>query len=201
MGGARPMPRVRMLWPEHLGHRKVGALSDRHYRLWVGMIVQADDEGRLIADPGELRAKIFPFHPAVTVGQVRTGLQELAARHLIQLYALNGEQYAVFPSWKDWQKPRYPTPSKCPPPPSLVHTDQDYGRAASALRQDSHPDRTELDRIELDRMGSGSVGRTVSNETGGGPKPTIQEIADRLAAKLRLEEEQRNGTGGLGHPG
>ena len=44
------MPRIRTLKPEHRQHRKVGALDHVSYRLWVGMILEADDEGRLVCE-------------------------------------------------------------------------------------------------------------------------------------------------------
>src|SRR3990167_10634608 len=93
------VPRIRSLKPEHRQHRKVGRLTHRQYRLWVGMICEADDAGRLVADPGGLRVLIFGHHPDVTQADVDHDVAELARIGLIRVYAVAGTRYAVFPDW------------------------------------------------------------------------------------------------------
>ena len=116
-------------------HRKIGALTDFEYRLWLGMLVEADDDGRLVADPATLRAKTWPFKGRVSVGQVKTALRALATVGLVQLYTdERGEHFAWFPSWRSWQRPKYPTPSKLPIPPPLP---QDSPSVPPGLPQDS----------------------------------------------------------------
>jgi hypothetical protein len=72
------VPRIRTLKPEALQHRKVGRLNDRQFRLWVGMLTQADDEGRLVADAEQLRLQVFGYHPRVTARDVDAALDALA---------------------------------------------------------------------------------------------------------------------------
>ena len=108
------MPRIRTLKPECLSHRKVGRLSDRAFRLWVGMILQADDEGRLVADPEALRVTIWGYHRQVTADHVSQALAELGSAGLIRIYSVEGTQYADFPSWRDHQRVGQPVPSKLP---------------------------------------------------------------------------------------
>jgi hypothetical protein len=109
------MPRIRTLKPESLQHRKVGRLTDRQFRLWVGMITQADDEGRLVADAGQLRLLFFGYHPRVTETDVEQAMLALGAVGLIRLYTVAGVQYADLPSWHDHQVIDRPKPSKLPP--------------------------------------------------------------------------------------
>ena len=109
------MPRIRSLKPEHRQHRKVGPLDHVTYRLWVGMICEADDEGRLIADPEQLRVLIFGFRPEVTAQTVTDGLVCLQQVGLIRLYTVQSTQFAAFTSWIDHQRINRPTPSKLPP--------------------------------------------------------------------------------------
>lgn len=99
-----PVPRIRTLKPEHKQHRKVGMLTHRQYRLWVGMITEADDDGRLVADVAQLRALIFAYHPTVTVRHIADDLATLTASGLIRLYQSKQTAYADFPSWRDHQK-------------------------------------------------------------------------------------------------
>jgi hypothetical protein len=109
------MPRIRSLKPEHKTHRKVGPLSDRQYRLWVGMITEADDEGRLVADAEQLRALIFAYQPRTTAAHIAADLDRLSAVGLIRLYVVNDTTYADLPSWRDHQRVERPSPSKLPP--------------------------------------------------------------------------------------
>jgi len=108
------MPRIRTLKPDHRQHRKVGALSDQHYRLWVSMILEADDEGRLVCDPSHLRAMTFGFQRKVTVAHVEDGVRRLAELGLVRLYRVASTWYADFHSWTDHQRINRPTPSKLP---------------------------------------------------------------------------------------
>lgn len=116
------MPRIRTLKPEHRQHRKVGRLTDQHYRLWVGLILEADDAGRLIADPGQLRLAIFGYQDKTTEAMVRAGLTRLANLGLIILYAHEGLTYAAFPSWLDHQRINRPTASFLPSPEDSLST-------------------------------------------------------------------------------
>lgn len=110
------MPRIRTLKPEHRQHRKVGRLSDRDYRLWVGMICEADDEGRLVADPAQLRLVVFGYQK-ITTGQVAEALDRIAALGLIQIYDSGaGEVYAAFPSWHEHQRINRRQESQLPAP-------------------------------------------------------------------------------------
>lgn len=109
------MPRIRTLKPESLQHRKVGRLSDRAFRLWIGMLTQADDQGRLVADLEQLRVLIFGYHPKVLTRHVATARDELCGVGLIRVYRSGGADYADFPSWKDHQSIDRAKASKLPP--------------------------------------------------------------------------------------
>ena len=91
-----PMPRIRTLKPEHRQHRKVGPLSDREYRLWVSMILEAEDSGRLVCDATQLRAVTWPYHPRVSAAHVEAAIQGLACTGMIRLYEHHGVRYADF---------------------------------------------------------------------------------------------------------
>ena len=112
------MPRIRTLKPEALQHRKVGKLTDRQFRLWVGMITQADDDGRLVAEPEQIRVQFFAYHTRVKTTEIATALEAIADVGLIGLYSANNVRYAYFPSWVDHQRIHscHYTPSRLPAP-------------------------------------------------------------------------------------
>ena len=108
------MPRIRTLKPEHKHHRKIGPLSDRDYRLWIGLVTEADDDGRLVANAAQLRALVFAYHHRVSVAMVEAALSRLHDLGLIRVYEVNGNRYAEMPSWHDHQFIQKRRPSKLP---------------------------------------------------------------------------------------
>ena len=164
------MPRIRTLKPEHRQHRKIGPLSDRAYRLWVSMILEADDEGRLICDAAQLRVVTWGYHPRITEAQVDAEIESLAGTGMLDLYSVGGTRYAAFPSWLDHQRIEYPTPSKLPDPTGRVliypteHAIQDELYAAlSESRSFCGHDLVSVDRNV--RIGSGYADIVVSTSS------------------------------------
>ncbi len=147
------MPRIRSIKPEALQHRKVGALSDGGFRVWVAFLTQADDEGRVPAEAAQVRVWAFAYHPRVTEKAVEHWIQEVAATGLIRLYHVDGTRYAVFPSWHDHQKINRPTASRLPEPPALEHSLSPHG----GLTEDSRSTHAGSDRI-------GSEGNEIGGE-------------------------------------
>jgi hypothetical protein len=183
------MPRARVMWPEHRAHRKVGTLTDQHYRLWVGLIMEADDDGRVLIDAFELRAKVFPFRTTVPAGAIKTGIRRLAQRRLIVLYQRAGIHYAYFPSWRDWQHPKYPTPSKLPAPPKVAEsptTDTPLRQRFSRRPPPVPPVRSGVVR---NGVGSGGVSATKSARRGS----RRRTIAHAIQTPAGGDEDQRRG--------
>ena len=112
------MARIRTIKPDCLQHRKVGRLSDRCVRVWLGMLTQADDEGRLPCDPGQVLSWCgYSYHRNVTEEHVEAAIQAIADMGLIRLYSVNGTRYAYFHSFRDHQVINKPSESKLPDPP------------------------------------------------------------------------------------
>ena len=94
---------------------KLAALSDFEFRLWVGLITQADDAGRGDARPAYIKGHVFPFRERVTTKDIDAALHALAAGSCVTLYNVGGRPYYSFPSWAKHQrirdcKPKYPGP-------------------------------------------------------------------------------------------
>ena len=94
---------------------KLAALSDFEFRLWVGLITQADDAGRGDARPAYIKGHVFPFRERVTTKDISVALHALAAVSCVTLYTVGGRPYYSFPSWAKHQrirdcKPKYPGP-------------------------------------------------------------------------------------------
>lgn len=92
---------------------RIASLSDFEFRLWVGLITQADDAGRGDARPAYIKGHVFPFRDRTTAKDIDAALHALAAKGCVTLYTVGGRPYFLFPSWAKHQrirdcKPKYP---------------------------------------------------------------------------------------------
>ena len=95
---------------------RLAELTDFEFRLWVGLITQADDAGRGDARPAIIKGRVFPLRERVTVKDVSAALHALAAKGCVSLYTVDEKPYFWFPSWAEHQrvrdcKPKYPAPN------------------------------------------------------------------------------------------
>lgn len=96
---------------------KVARLTDFEFRLWVGLITQADDAGRGDARPAIVRGRVFALRESVSAAEIERGLRALAAAGCIALYRVGGQPYFYFPHWASHQrirdvKPKFPSPEE-----------------------------------------------------------------------------------------
>lgn len=106
---------------------KIAALTDFEFRLWVGLITQADDAGRGDARPAIIKGRVFPLRDRTTAKDIDAALHALAAKGCVTLYTVGGRPYFWFPSWAKHQrirdcKPKFPGPDEA---------DKSHGSAAS----------------------------------------------------------------------
>ena len=92
---------------------KIAMLSDFEFRLWVGLITQADDAGRGDARPAIIKGRVFALRDRTTLKDIDDALHTLAAHGCVSLYTVGGKPYYAFPNWAAHQrvrdvKPRYP---------------------------------------------------------------------------------------------
>ena len=182
------MPRIRTLKPEHKQHRKVGRLSDRAYRLWVGLITEADDEGRLVEDLPQFRALIFAYQD-LSVKRVRAALAEILDTGLLTRYEVRGVPYLAFQSWHAHQVINKRRPSTLPPFPS------DSRNGTGALPDDSRMTPVGSEGSE----GSEGKERSGTEPDGNGPgvltHPVGSESASVRLDLLAIQTEQRRRRG------
>lgn len=94
---------------------KLAKLSDFEYRLWVGLLTQADDYGCGDGRIPIIRNFVFPLRESVTVAEVGRAMKRLEKVGCIRTYEVDGAPYFWFPTWLEHQrlrshKPRYPQP-------------------------------------------------------------------------------------------
>ena len=113
------MPRRRMIDPDFWNDSRVKRLTPIERLLFIGMVSQADDDGRLLADTAFLRSKVFPYDDFTLEDITSMRDHILETNPNLQLYQNAGEDYLYFRKWPRYQKPSHPQPSKLPKPPEL----------------------------------------------------------------------------------
>lgn len=96
---------------------KISSLTDFEFRLWVGLITQADDMGRGDARPSIIKGRVFPLRDRITNKDIDIALHGLAAKGCVSLYTVGGKPYFWFPTWGKHQrirdsKAKYPSPEE-----------------------------------------------------------------------------------------
>lgn len=119
------MPRIRTLKPEINQSPQVMNLSrDARMLFCLGLILQADDEGRGIADPRKLKAAVFPGDDDITSTRVLELLAEVESQGLCITYDANGHgRVYALPSWRSHQYVEKAKKSNYPQPPALPHSE------------------------------------------------------------------------------
>lgn len=108
------MPRIRTIKPEIWTDEALGGCPLGARLLYIGMITQADDEGRLRAAPALLRSVVFPYDAKVTPSVVSGWLEALVQAGLVRCYEVSGEVFADIPSWSKHQTINRPRDSHLP---------------------------------------------------------------------------------------
>lgn len=112
------MARKRMIDPNIWKDPNFAKLTDPEKVLFIGIISNADDEGRIIATPEALKADIFPYDhkkPASVVKKLRESV--VTELKNVCLYKNDEVEYIALLRWNRYQKPKHLKASILPKPP------------------------------------------------------------------------------------
>lgn len=123
---------------------KIASLSDFEFRLWVGLITQADDAGRGDARPAIIKGRVFPFRERLSIKDIDAALRVLAAKGCVSLYTVDGKPYFLFPGWVKHQrvrdcKPKYPEPPGNLNLPQSAASCGELPQSAALIQSESNP--------------------------------------------------------------
>lgn len=121
---------------------KIAGLTDFEFRLWIGLITQADDAGRGDARPAIIKGRVFPFRERLSIKDIDAALQVLAATGCVSLYTVDGKPYFLFPGWVKHQrvrdcKPKYPEPAENYIPPQSASSCGELPQSAALIQSES----------------------------------------------------------------
>ena len=111
------MSRIRTVKPSFWSHHKTARVSRDARLLFLGLLNEADDEGRLDGSAKRIAGIVFPHDSDVTARKVDKWLSELALVGLAVPYEACGHWYLVLPGFTEHQVVNRPTPSTLPAPP------------------------------------------------------------------------------------
>lgn len=112
--------RRRTIQPSIWQDADFGALSPLAQLIFIGMITQADDEGRLNGHPAIVGSSLFPYR-TVGLEEILDAMNEIDRRmHNVLFYENENQMFIQFKSWEKhqtiredrMQKSLYPSPPK-----------------------------------------------------------------------------------------
>lgn len=124
------MARIRTIKPTFFMSRAVRRLNDKQKLVWIGLWPNADDEGRLLDEPGILAGQLWSL--SVSEAKLHSILDELHTAGRIIRYIVDGESYIQVTNWFEHQRINRPAPSLLPPPPFRVDSLNDHGTNSEA---------------------------------------------------------------------
>lgn len=111
--------RKRTIQPSIWQDPDFGTLSPITQLIFIGLITQADDEGRFNGHPAVVRSALFPYG-TVELEQIINSIKEITVKmRNFTYYEVNGQYYGQFRRWSDHQVLREDRLQKSiyPPPP------------------------------------------------------------------------------------
>lgn len=144
------MARKRMIDPALWLSEDFSKLSIMARLIWIGLISQADDEGRGRANPVYIKSTLFAYDEDMGLSKITKALNEIMSVMSISVYEVDGKRYYQLENWDKFQTINRPTPSQIPPKNGAskdIHgTLTEYSlNAHGVLTNNSLPNRKEIE--------------------------------------------------------
>lgn len=163
------MARQRFIHPEFWTDPTIGKLAPLDRLFFIGCVSNADDEGRLLGDPAYLRSAIFPYDDIKIsdVGAMRDRV--INTCHNLIHYIIDGTSHLAFHHWSRYQSPRYPKPSRLPPPPDDAKPRQNGQLTTqNGITETIQPEQNNLATKSLQACGEKDEGMSLDGVSGFG---------------------------------
>jgi hypothetical protein len=179
------MGRIRTIKPELFRHELLQDLEQRHAALrpmlvFVGLMAQADREGRFNWNPRVLKLDVLPFIDF----DLSASMDLLVIHGFIQRYEVDAKAYGYFPTWARHQvvNARERESMIPPPPPTSATRETEASITAASRVDDASRTRESRDtethvhaRGELEMEGNMEQGRERNNASPSAPFSLQQE--------------------------
>jgi hypothetical protein len=146
------MPRIRTIKPEAFRSPTMRRLSIPARYVLLGLLTEADDEGRFVASSKALAGALFPHDDDVTGARFEKWFHEIVSQPdpTVVVYSVDGVRYGYFPKWWEHQKISHPTLSRLPIPPGITpeNLPKDSALNREKEREQGTGNREALSRFE-----------------------------------------------------
>ena len=149
------MARKRMIDPGIWTSEDFSNLSMLARLIWVGLISNADDEGRGKANLAYLKSQLFPYDDELSLKKIENSLKEIEKSMSVQFYEVDSKKYYQLLNWRKFQTINKPTASQIPTMPEntavllkevselsrSIHEEvtEDYGSTTVVVTEDYSP--------------------------------------------------------------
>ena len=107
------MARKRMIDPSFWIDEKLGKMELINRLLFMGLISNSDDEGRLVGNFSLINSIIFPYD-GFSIKKIEKAIKEIANLNMIIVYTNDNQQYIQIVNFLEYQTINKPTKSKYP---------------------------------------------------------------------------------------
>lgn len=198
------MPTRRMIDPSFWQSESMAELSEGERLFFIGLISNADDQGRIRGHPSLLRSLIYPFDD-ISTEVIEARIEALSSIDSIFIYETGGKKAIQIIKWWDYQSPQWAYPSKMEPPPgwsdrlryranNKVHQDN-WDGPGGFIDRDSYDDYANLGKDlgnalpkELGNPIEVGLESDIELESKEGDKPPPKKPATIPAYKIHVEE-------------
>ena len=125
------MPAGRRILPQSLStDPRFARLSLKAKVLYLLLWVNADDQGRLSANPEKTKLAVCPSVPEISADEIPELILEMDHQGMVLQYTANGPAVQII-DWWQVQRPQWAWPSEYEPPPGWI----DHLRYKSGLKK------------------------------------------------------------------
>ena len=181
------MARIRSIKPELLEDERTARLTHVEWRLFVSLLLLADDYGNLRAAPERIHGAALWAHPREDLAKAIEGL---VVAGLAVLYVVGGQRYAHINGWEKHQKVDHPGKPLCPALSEGSRIPrEDLAKPVEALASDLDQDR------DRDQEGSAPVWPGQARDP---DALTITGLIALVKASVAKNSTRRSGSTSLG---
>ena len=116
--------RRRMIDPAIWDSEQVQSLTGDEFKLYVYLISNSDDEGRIQVNPMMLQSKCFPLREDRRSIDAASMINRLRVVELVRLYTDGHCTYLCHPNWSRYQTIDRPKPSHLPNPIDCIYIER-----------------------------------------------------------------------------
>lgn len=154
------MARKRMISPDFWADPKIAKLTIAERLLFVGLISNANDYGKLRGQPWIIKGHVFPAD-SITIKQVDRMLEAIRRLGLIERYKINCEEYIKLCNWDKHQKLHHPAKDDHPNPVS-GNPPESIGKVSGNLPAQVKSSQSKLSQVKRREVKSSQEGGKVS---------------------------------------